>query len=152
MRGSSSFRCSTTTGAAVNNIVRYWGATRSQWTTWVNHFMTLMYLNPLFIMHPTVKFYLLNMDDCKTTAMNQRREFLAEGRSALRRTAYFDEMASEASRKKDNTWYCEVWRPQLVSINGRTLSSINVSLDKQGASLVYSAGQTEGARVLFLLS
>jgi hypothetical protein len=62
-----------------------------------------MYLNPLFIMHPTVKFYLLNMDDCKTTAMNQRREFLAEGRSALRRTAYFDEMASEASRKKDNT-------------------------------------------------
>jgi hypothetical protein len=48
--------------------------------------MALMYLNPLFLMHPTVKFYLLNMDDCKTTAMNQRREFLAEGHRHLEET------------------------------------------------------------------
>ena len=66
----------------------------------VSHFMTmLMYLSPLFLMHPTVKFY-RNMDHFKATAMNQRRKLLPEGHRHSEEPAYFDEMASEASRKK----------------------------------------------------
>jgi hypothetical protein len=55
------------------------------------------------------------MDHFKVTAMNQRRKLLPEGHRHSGEPAYFDEMASEASRKKDNTRYYEVWMPQLVS-------------------------------------